>query len=188
MSISANNPLFKNHSGMFAGTFVIRQVNGKTVISSRPKKRDVPTEHQLKTKARFLLAVDYAKKQMADPASKALYKTAVKGDIPNPYTAALKDFLNKPTVAIVDVKEYSGEIGSVIQIVAKDDFGVASVRVDIYDAANALLESGYAAPAENRNTWNYVTGKLNAPLAGSRVVVTAKDRPKNEGVKEVVIE
>ena len=32
------------------------------------------------------------------------------------------------------------------------DFEVASVRVDIYDAANSLPESRYAAPNEERNT------------------------------------
>jgi hypothetical protein len=187
MSISANNPLLKNHSGMLGKTLVIRQVNGKTVISSAPKKRDVPTEHQLKTKARFMLAVDYAKKQMANPEIKAMYKKAAKGDIPNAYTAALKDFLNKPAVSLIDVKEYNGQVGSKIHVVAKDDFEVVSVRVDIYDATNALLETGYAAPVEKRNTWSYAVGMFNTQVAGSRIVVTARDRPKNEGVKEVVV-
>ena len=187
MPISTNNPLLKKNSGMLGKTFVIRQVNGKTVIQSAPKKRDVPTEHQLKTKARFMLAVDYAKKQMANPEIKAMYKKAAKGDIPNAYTAALKDFLNKPAVTLIDVKEYNGEVGSKIHVVAKDDFEVASVRVDIYDATNALLETGYAAHAKRHNTWSYAVGKLNAQVAGSRVVVTARDRPRNEGVKEVVV-
>ena len=186
MSKSTNNPILQKHSGML-GNLVIRQVNGKTIISIRPKKREVPTDHQLKTKARFMLAVDYAKKQMADPNSKALYKKAAVREIPNAYTAALKDFLNKPTVTIVDVKDYTGAIGSEIHVVAKDDFEVASVRVDIYNAADALLESGYAAPNKVRNGWSYAVATLNMPTAGSRVVVTAKDRPKNESVKEVVI-
>jgi hypothetical protein len=186
MSKSSNNPILQKHSGML-GNLVIRQVNGRTIISTRPKKRDVPTDHQLKTKARFMLAVDFAKRQMADAGIKAQYQKAAVRNIPNAYTAALKDFLNKPTVTLVDVKDYTGAIGSVIHVKAQDDFEVVSVRVDIYDAANALLESGYAAPNEKRNGWSYAVGKLNVPTAGSRIVVKAKDRPKNEGVKEVVI-
>lgn len=187
MSKTDNNPVLNGVSGMLGKTLVIRQVNGRTIISNRPKKRDKPTDHQLKTKEKFMRAVAYAKQQIADPERKSLYKAGVNRTIPNAYTAALKDFLNAPVVREINVTTYKGEVGNVIHIVATDDFEIVSLIVDIYDGAGALLESGEAVRADLTLVgWNYVATLVNEKIAGSRIVVTAKDRPGNITLKEAV--
>jgi len=188
MSFVENNPLLKGHRGMLGGTLVFRQVNGRTVISARPKKRDKPTAHQLKTKAKFLLAVEYAKLQMSIPEMKEIYKKAVNKNIPNAYTAALKDYLNAPVVDSIDSKEYKGSIGDLLFFHAIDDFQVTSVTVEIRDASGSLLEKGEASERDlHRNGWQYSATVANASLAGSVIVATAKDRAGNVANKEIVL-
>jgi hypothetical protein len=45
-----------------------------TIMSNRPRKAKVITPHQQEIKSRFLLAVEYAKRQIADPVLKAKYE------------------------------------------------------------------------------------------------------------------
>lgn len=188
MSKAENNPLLKHQSGMIGRTMVIRQVNGRTIISNAPRKRDQPTAHQLKTKEKFMRAVDYARRQMAVPEIKALYQKAVNRDLPNAYTAALKDYLNAPVVSVIDAGNYKGQAGDPIFIVASDDFEVRSVTVAIHDATGALLEGGEARKRDlHLEGWEYFATAANASPAGSRIVVTVKDRPGNEGMKDQVI-
>ncbi|MEJ1239069.1 hypothetical protein WBG78_13120 [Chryseolinea sp. T2] len=188
MSFVENNPLLKGHRGMLGSTLVFRQVNGRTVISARPKKRDKPTAHQLKTKAKFMLAVEYAKAQMSIPELKEIYKKAVNKNIPNAYTAALKDYLNAPVVDSINAKEYKGRVGDILFFHATDDFQVMSVTVEIRSAAGELLEKGEASERElHRNAWEYKATVDNTNLAGSVIVATAKDRAANSDTKEMVL-
>ncbi|MGC3945952.1 MAG: hypothetical protein QM762_15765 [Chryseolinea sp.] len=185
MSKAENNPALNKQRGMFGGTMVFRQVNGETIISARPKKRDKPTEHQLKTKGRFLKAVEYARSQMAIPENKALYQKAINRKIPNAYTAALKDFLNAPVVAQIDTTEYTGQVGSILHFRISDDFEVVSVRVEIFDSLGFSLESGQAKAWDLQGDgWEYNATMINTKVAGSRIVVTAKDRPGNTTARE----
>lgn len=188
MSKIENNPATNKMRGMLGGTIVYRQVNNVTICSTRPKKRDKPTEHQIKTKGKFLKAVEYAKQQMALPEMKALYQKAVNSRIPNAYTAALKDFLNAPTVMEVRTSEYNGQAGSRLSCIVHDDFEVMAVKMEIFDQTGRLLESGYAEKMDlQADGWEYKATVANPTATGSRIVITGTDRPGNAGVKEVVL-
>ncbi len=186
MPKATNNPLLNGMSGMLGNNIVFRQVNGETIMSNRPKKRETLTAHQEKSKARLTIGASYARRQMEIPYIKALYKQGVTKKLTNAYTVALTDFLTAPSIGHVDVSRYDGSIGSVIEIEAHDDFEVASVTVSLYDAVNKLIESGDATRSI-RGTWTYETTKLNADVTGSRIVVKVMDRPGNAVSREVVI-
>jgi hypothetical protein len=186
MSKADNNPILNGVSGMLGGTIIFRQVNGRTIISKAPPKREKPTPHQEKTKARFLQGVAYAREQMKVPYLKALYSKGVTVKKTNPYTVALADFLRAPTIHMIVVSKYNGRIGSIVRVEAADDFQVVSVTVSIFDHENVLLEAGEAV-LETDAKWTYAAMVENDKVMGSRVVVVAADRPGNKTKKETVI-
>jgi signal peptidase I len=90
-----NNPIMKGASGMLGDVVVYRQFRGTTVMSNRPKKPKVLTTHQQEIKSRFLLAVGYAKAQIADPILKAKYEPQPGSEFTSAYIAAIADYLRK---------------------------------------------------------------------------------------------
>lgn len=85
----------KGASGMLGDVVVYRQFRGTTVMSNRPKKPKVLTPHQQQIKSRFLLAVAYAKAQIADPILKAKYEPRPGSEFTSAYIAAIADYLRK---------------------------------------------------------------------------------------------
>lgn len=85
----------KGVSGMLGDVVVYRQFRGTTVMSNRPKKPKVLTPHQQATKSRFLLAVAFAKTQIADPILKAKYQPGPGGEFTSAYIAAIADYLRR---------------------------------------------------------------------------------------------
>jgi hypothetical protein len=90
-----NNPIMKGVSGMLGGVVVYRQFRGKTIMSNRPRKTKVLTPHQKAIKSRFLLAVEFAKKQIADPVLKAKYQPSPGSEFTSAYIAAIADYLRR---------------------------------------------------------------------------------------------
>jgi hypothetical protein len=181
-----NNPLLKGISGMLGDVVVYREQRGQMVMSNRPKKRDQPTEHQKSAKSRFLQAVQYAKGQVADPITKALYAAGINDRIPSAYSVAIMDYLKGPEIISVNTKEYQGQVGQLIEILAIDNFKVVEVSVEIRSAANVVIESGVATGVEDNNLlWRYNTKESNSMLEGTQVIVRAKDKPGN--VTEMLI-
>jgi signal peptidase I len=90
-----NNPIMKGASGMLGDVVVYRQFRGTTVMSNRPKKPKVLTPHQKAIKSSFLLAVAYAKAQIADPILKAKYEPRTRSEFTSAYIAAIADYLRK---------------------------------------------------------------------------------------------
>ena len=181
-----NNLLLQKVTGMLGGTFVVRQVKGQVVISVRPQKRKSPTDHQLKTKARFGQAVDYSKAQMAIPAMKELYATGVNDKLTSPYSVAVTDYLKAPQIREISTTGYSGRIGNEIRIFAVDDFRIEWVTVEIYDADGVQIESG-EAQTNAMYSFIYETKVNNPHPTGSRIVVRAADIPGNVAEKTLVI-
>jgi hypothetical protein len=88
------HPLLVGARGMIGNRYVLRQLNGVTVISRRPKKSFSQTAKQKQSRQRFRRATDFAKREMNNPERKEYYKElAVKNQLPNAYTAAIKSYL-----------------------------------------------------------------------------------------------
>jgi len=124
MSKIKNNPIMKGASGMLGDVVVYREFRGKLIMSNRPKKREVLTPQQAAIKSKFLRAVQYAKKQMADPVAKAEYEPGADSRFTSAYAAAVGDYLSAPVVNGIDVSRYGGSIGDDLLINATDNFKV----------------------------------------------------------------
>ena len=188
MSKIKNNPLLKGASGMLGNVIVYREVRGNVIMANRPKRSGVLTEHQEAAKSKFLRAVQYAKKQLADPVTRAEYEAGITERKFSAFTVALTDFLTPPKVSMIDVSRYNGGIGDVLAITAFDDFKVTSVQVTVTAGTGDVLEQGEAQlQPDTIDDWRYATTVANAALPGTKVTITVRDKPGNVTVSEKVL-
>lgn len=177
-----SNSLLKGISGIFGDTHVYRKINGKMYMVAPPAVGSPVTGERLKRKEAFLSASEWAKQQLEDPLKKEKYQARVTATHRSAYFVALADFLRKPKVTEIDIIDYYGRVGDPIKVIARDDFEVARVKVDIHSATGVLLETGEAVQdAENKHVWRYTATAKNEPLKGSRIEAVAYDRPDHHG-------
>ena len=188
MSKIKNNPLLKGASGMLGDVVVYREVGGNVIMANRPRKPEVLTAHQEITRERFLRAVQYARTQLANEVTKAEYAAGITASKLSAYAVALTDYLKAPVVNAVDVSKYTGAVGELILIRASDDFRVVGVHVVVSDNAGTVIEQGEAVlQPDSFDDWRYTSTVANAALAGTKITVTASDKPGNATVKETVL-
>ena len=169
------------------GNVVFRQWNGQTIITSLPETTP-RSKSQLGQQRRMTYANLYAKAILEDPAIKKDYRSGITKNLPTAFRVAVADYMNNPVVHEIRVGDYTGLPGEVIKIKATDNFRVMRVYVRITDGAGKLIEEGDAIRYVNRPTfWRYHATQTNHHLKGTTISVTAFDRPKNEGVMEVVV-
>ncbi|CAN5354193.1 hypothetical protein BH09BAC3_BH09BAC3_09230 [soil metagenome] len=175
--------------GMLGESVSVRKVNGRVVLKNRPqRKTDIRSDKQLKYKKKFLLASQYANRQLDLEEARALYAAAAIGPRQTAYTVAVRDFLVAPTVEAINTSEYHGQIGDQIVVTALDDFMVTKVKVTITSAAGNVIEEGEAGPdAEGVFPWVYKATVANPTLTGTKILAVAYDRPGNKGSEEVVL-
>ncbi|CAN5591126.1 hypothetical protein BH10BAC4_BH10BAC4_11910 [soil metagenome] len=177
-------------SGLFGESITIRKVNGRVVVTNRPKKkRGEPTEKEIAHRARVSEAAKYAKSIADSEELRALYATGVKKKHESPQSVAIGDFMNAPEVKAIEVMKYTGAVGDSIEVHAVDDFQVTKVTVTIIDANSVVIEQGDAIDdAQTRvNQWKYKTTVANTTLKGTKIMVIAYDRPGNQGSNEIVL-
>src|SRR5271169_6155762 len=141
MANSNNSVITGKFRGALGKELVFREWEGKTTVAKAPKARTGnPTPGQAETQDKFLLASRYAKAVIKgqDQGIKDAYTAALRPR-QNLYSRAVEDFLSPPVVKIIDTSNYTGVIGSQIQIRAVDDFRVTGLLVEIYSANGTLL-------------------------------------------------
>lgn len=177
------NPAFEGMSGQL-GELVFREVRGKTIASRKASNSAEPTLDQIAQRERFKLAAAYGKSALADADTRELYETVAKAKDMPVFAMTIADFFNAPTIDTLDLAAYTGQAGDLINISARDDFGVVSVHVSIATDQGTVLESGNAVEtAEGSGRWVY-TATSNVPGETSIVVnVVATDRPGGTAVK-----
>jgi hypothetical protein len=100
MATVKTNVLIKGLSGKF-GNLVFRTVGNKTIVSPRGNKpnKKKETDAQRNTRATFKDATAWAKATLRDPDKKAYYQKRAKAlQLPNAYTAAIRDYMRKSKV------------------------------------------------------------------------------------------
>lgn len=188
MSTIKNNPIMKGASGMLGKVVVYREHRGKLIMSNRPKRSGILTPNQQEAKSRFLRAVKYAKKQVADPVTKKEYTPSSDSRFTSAYSVAVADYLTPPVINSVDVSRYAGAAGDKVLIKASDDFKVMSVNVSILKADGTLIEQGEATLLpEAVDDYVYVATVAFPKAAGTKVIVAVRDKPGNVTTAESVL-
>jgi hypothetical protein len=96
------------------------------------------------------------------------------------YNIAVADWLGAPKVLEINVDRWTGKIGQLIRVKARDNVRVARVSVVIRDAEGTLLEMGEAAQSEAGSAWwNYTTKSLLRMEPFPSVKAIARDLPGN---------
>ncbi len=187
MSKIDNNPLLKAASGMLGNTVVYRTIGDQIQMVNKPKKRKTISDKQQGVQTNFLKARNYAIRQTANPDFKKLYESGITKKKGSAYMVAMSDYLNAPTIDLIDTFAYKGNVGDVIEVEARDDFRVTAVKVTITDGGGNLLEEGDAQQAEVTGAWVYKATVANLAVTGSVIKAIAFDRPGNSTPQEVTL-
>lgn len=182
MAESKDNIITKGLRGSIGGQLVFKKYGNRTIVTKMPNMKNVvKSEKQKKENSKFSEAIAFARSQMCDPESKALYKAKAR-DLQKPHNVAISDFYNAPEIRDVDTNEIHST--GIIHIYAWDDFKVEKVLVEIYSQEGKLVESGEASEVVQWS-WSY---RVKMALAGGeKIKVSAWDRPLNLTIKEVFI-
>jgi len=187
MATTKNNVIVKGASGKFGRQIVFSQRAGKTIMSKPPVRTAPPTPKQIQQQEKFAKAATYAKNALLDPTLKEAYTLeAKKRQDVSPYNMAVTDYLRPPQITNVDHSAYTGDTSDQkIIIEVADTFKVVSVKVKITAANNSPLEEGSATLVKGK--WEYTTTANNATLTGTKITLTATDRPGNNTTKEITL-
>ena len=187
MATTKNNVIVKGASGKFGRQIVFSQRAGKTIMSKPPLRTAPPTTKQKEQQQKFARAATYAKNALLDLTLKEAYTTeAKKRQDVSPYNMAMTDYLRPPQITHVDYSAYSGDAsGEKIFIEAADAFKITTMKVKITAANSSTLEEGNASMVNGK--WEYTTTATNTTLTGSKITLTATDRPGNTTTKEITL-
>ncbi len=180
--------LFQGLSGKL-GNVVFKQRRGKTYVDPMPvyNKDRIPTRKELDVRAKFSVAVSYARKALTDPVMHAFYKKRSNRN-KTAFGIAFRHAFNNPVVNKIDTKDYNGLPGSKIFIKALDEINVEEVMISIVTSDGVLIEQGNAyLPDGKAFDWTYVATQVNNELDGCKVIAVAKNLPGNEGMLETAV-
>ncbi|UYQ95003.1 hypothetical protein MKQ68_07835 [Chitinophaga horti] len=171
------NAICSGARGKFGKQIVSYFRYGRQIIAKAPRKRPGRgTDAQERTKANFRDGAVWSARVRKSQELHAIYKAGRHGAL-NAHNLAISDFLQAPVIHHVEI----GDTG--IVVTATDNFRVAGVTVQLYNRNGQLIESGKALASGN-DTWLYEPVKEQ--LDGCRIVVSVKDLPGNEAVREMV--
>jgi hypothetical protein len=162
MAISYDNAITKNYHGMMGG-IVFRCRGDKSIMSKRPDcSKVVKTKAQKDNMKRFAAATVYGKKVLSDPMLREKYEKKKKM-YQSIWNAAISDFMSKPKVQSIDVKDYKGVPGNELRISARERFKFEAVIVTILNILGQVIESGRAVanPLSDGMEWVYKTTVMN---------------------------
>lgn len=187
MGKSKANYAITGLSGKVGKIFVYRQRGGETIVATPPVRTAPPSPKQIQQQTKFAQAATYARNALLDPTLKEAYTTeAKKRRNVSPYNMAMTDYLRPPQITNVDHSAYTGDAsGEKIIIEAADTFKITTMKVKITAANSSILEEGTAILVKGK--WEYTTTTTNTTLTGSKITLTATDRPGNTTTKEITL-
>jgi len=122
MAISFNNVITKEYSGR-VGDIVFRNYGGKSVMSKRPDcSKVIKTARQIEFMNRFAKAVKYGQYVIKNQELSNYYRKK-RPDL-SPYHAAISDYMTRPVIESVDMRNYKGHPGDVVTVSAWDKWNI----------------------------------------------------------------
>jgi len=178
MTLVTDNIMTTGMSGMFGNQVVFRQRDGRTIAAKKPRKHGSATAAQEAHKKRFLKAVDYARKALADPELKAMYEVNA-GVGATAYNMAVADALTAPVIEHIETQGYTSAHGGMIMVSVYKKFRLRSVSVRIALDDGTLLEKGEAVQVNGSREWQYTPAAPSPVATGVKVTALATDLPGN---------
>jgi hypothetical protein len=187
MSKTTQNSITKYYSGKFGQDFVLRNIDGMSVLAKLPKPSDKPrSPKQLVINRSFTRAVNYAKLAMADPELLELYIAKGKQIGKSAYRLALSDYLVPPKIEEIDADHYHGIVGNLITLVVSSDLKVIQVNLKIM-AGNSVIEEGDCVVQAINQVWVYKAKVAVTDISGLTITATAYGIPGNKGEAFIII-
>ncbi|MBT1704625.1 hypothetical protein [Chryseosolibacter indicus] len=163
------NDLTEGLSGKFGRKFVFKQLRGKTIVARRAKPTTKESALQRENRDRFKKASAYAKAMMLIAEKKAYYWNMAKElNLPNAYTAALSDYMRKPTIEEVDVVTEDSSLAIKVSA-TKKDFRIKMIKVVALGQDDVIVEEGDTVKDIQR--WHYVFTTQKDMISKIKVVV-----------------
>ena len=187
MAQSDENVLIRGFHGKVGNQVVLRQWNGKTILSNVPKKhKQGPEGKQLASCNRFKMGMKWAAKALKDPLLYAAYKARITG-LQNVVNAALADYMKPPVVTGVNSSLYHGRAGDTILVTATDNFHVKEVSLVICTPDGEVLETGPCHADQSGTYWQYTAVNPVENISGIMITAIAKDTPGHTGEMTVTV-
>ena len=178
MANATKNVLTRYNSGRI-GDLVYRQLGKITVVSKAPVFINRQwTKSQLSNQNLFRQAMAYAQAIDRNSQLWTNYQRKRKGN-QTTINVIISDFMRKPEIQSIDVRNYKGKTGNRIEVQAWDKYLVAGVIITIINAIGFEVESGIAELNLSTGNWVYKTKFENPKLIGSKVAVRVTDSPGN---------
>jgi hypothetical protein len=176
--INENNILTRGYRGRI-GNLVFRRWGEKTVVSLAPDTSHRKwSKAQKVNRARFHDAMSWTRRELEDPEKRKYYHKRAKG-MQTVWNVCVADYMKKPEIQEIDVRNYKGQKGNTIRVTALDNYCVAAVIVTILNSQGFEVESGLAVEMPDGSGWIYKAMETNPHWEGGRIVVTVKDSPGN---------
>ncbi len=183
------NALTKKYSGKFGDHFIFRNRNGKSILASLPDRKNTPvSEAQLAVRRKFASAARYAKQILLDPDMLIAYMEKANINGQSAHIVAMTDYLRNPWIVEIDIKDYNGNAGEIIRVIAGDDFKVVEVSMKIIDAAGTEAEAGPCQLDSHGVWWEYTTTQEVVLDPGVEIVAKAIDIPGHTGESSYLFE
>jgi hypothetical protein len=110
-----------------------------------------------------------------------IYQSRSVGSPSSAYNLAVADYLGKPQIMDIEIRGWTGGIGQVVRILARDNFMVLRVHLVIRDS-EYVWEAGEGEQSEsNKLLWMYTTRTPVVREPGLRLEAYAYDLPGNVG-------
>ena len=133
---------------------------------------------------RFTEAAYYASAAMDNPRLLEEYRQMAElHGFKTAYLAAVTDYLTQPEIGKVATVLYTGRPGDMINISSKSPYKITEIDVTILAPDGTVLETGKAQ--QNFQRFRYIATVANPSVAGSTVVLRARDRQGKELTTEV---
>lgn len=184
-----NNPILSALRGR-VGNLVFRRVGDKTFVSQRPiRKSETQSPRQIAARAKFGAASRYAKEALKNLDIRERYEAiAREADLPNAYTAAVRDFMTPLQITEILVASTTPKcsIRSVvsrvtglekvhltIRIHVTDPRTVQSIEVRLLKQKGDVVETGVAVYDEEEGAFMFHVATALCKIRGGSVTAEA---------------
>jgi hypothetical protein len=115
-----------------------------------------------------------------DPVMRKLYQQACHDHL-TPHNLAVSDYLHAPVIEALDLESYTGRPGDVIWILARDDFKIMRIALQILTVDRQIVEEGEAEWNAGAARWVYTARTEVRPETTVLIEAAAMDLPGNRG-------